>query len=305
MNRLSSDYLYHYKQSFDVIKLILKYGFSHRLWDENIPFLKSQQLNYIICFCDILWKDNQYHMSCYGNNIIVLKKEWAIRNNITPVHYIHENSTTVSSDWVVRKTLNRHVQQYLQSKNIVNKDTYRIALGVMESEIITNSITASSLLSFSMDQNYMNSFYTKISNEISNQINQSNDLGRLLQVLFAELEKRDAISRVYMDDFFHPTSGLHKDKVLYDEKEWRSCKMPSPNDAYSSFTNKCLDQSDNIKFDDNDIEYIIVEDATNRNVLINEINNGSYLISRKSTRKVLTLKMAKKIMRKRARKENI
>ncbi len=75
--RLSSDYLYNYKWDYDTVKKTVQYGFRHNGWKEKIPLTESWQINFIVCFCDIKWKDNKVHMSWYGKNIFVMKKEWA------------------------------------------------------------------------------------------------------------------------------------------------------------------------------------------------------------------------------------
>lgn len=90
-NRLSSDSLYTYS-SFENIKLILENGLRHSLNTEKYPYKEFEHKNFIVSFCDILPTQVEYHRSIYGKYGIALSKEWGIRNGVTPVRYIHENS---------------------------------------------------------------------------------------------------------------------------------------------------------------------------------------------------------------------
>lgn len=111
MDRLSSDFLYHYKRDINDVKLILQYGFQHNMWDEKVIFRDSVQQNFIVCFCDILANQAEYHRKCCGDLSIVLAKEWGIKNNISPVRYVHKSSIGQFPDYIKAKNINREIRQ--------------------------------------------------------------------------------------------------------------------------------------------------------------------------------------------------
>ena len=65
----------------------------------------------MVCFCDIKIEDAGIHRRLYGNNALVLAKEWGIRNHVQPVTYIHENSPTVSPNYVGMRNRFREIHQ--------------------------------------------------------------------------------------------------------------------------------------------------------------------------------------------------
>jgi hypothetical protein len=83
----------------------------------------------------------------------------------------------------------------------------------------------------------------------------------MLEKTVDELEKRDAFLRIYCGEF-----RGHKNKVLYDEREWRSVKLvtEAENNVDSTIQpnalkNGFLPESYNLKFDLKDIAAILVE----------------------------------------------
>ncbi len=88
MQRLSSDYLYHFTGSFETLPKILTKGFRHSSSEEKISFANSVQKNFIICFCDLIYSKSTSHQDCYGKYAIALTKDWGKRNGVTPVTYI-------------------------------------------------------------------------------------------------------------------------------------------------------------------------------------------------------------------------
>lgn len=110
-DRLSSDNLYHFKSNVSVLKSILTYGFRHSLWPETIPYKKSEQNKFMVCFCDIRIEDANYHRQTYGHNAIVLTKEWGKKNGISPVRYIHENSPGILPNYIKSKNRFREIRE--------------------------------------------------------------------------------------------------------------------------------------------------------------------------------------------------
>ena len=123
MNRISSDFLFHYKQDINVVKLILEHGFRYSMWDEKVIFRDSVQQNFVVCFCDILADQADYHKLCYGNIAFVLTKEWGIKNDISPIRYIHKSSLGSKENYIKIKNLNREIWE----KSVTAPNTYQYA----------------------------------------------------------------------------------------------------------------------------------------------------------------------------------
>ena len=82
-------HIFHYTPRFDYLRKIIKNDFIASYCDETIG-----NLNYLIpmvSFCNIPLSDVSKYMF-YGKYGIGLSLEWAIKNDISPVIYIHENS---------------------------------------------------------------------------------------------------------------------------------------------------------------------------------------------------------------------
>jgi hypothetical protein len=103
---LSSNTLFHFTNKAENLINILNSGFSPRFcleqfgsshlltgktrneyddsnWEEAIP---------ITCFCDLPISHISSHLEFYGSYGIGLSKNWGIKNGLTPLTYIHENS---------------------------------------------------------------------------------------------------------------------------------------------------------------------------------------------------------------------
>lgn len=300
--RLSSDYLYHFKRDYNIIKLILKSGFRHNCWAEKIPYKKSVQENFIVCFCDIRHEDAAFHRSVYGNNAIVLTKEWAIRNGISPVRYVHQNSIGISEDYLKfkskRRTLSEitiHDSQQLiyglaqfslmNEKGLLNKDTLDED---MEDEGIKKEV-------FKIEEEFHEYFKKLKSLGLEKEFNKYMvALGNIEIMLLDELEKRDSHLRIYRDDFRDI-----RDKILYDEREWRSIKYLSKNDlakyqyiisTKTPIEKRFLPEKYNIKFNSDDVVAILIEKEEDiidlKNYLRKETTLVSYAIIEKKIKNI-------------------
>jgi hypothetical protein len=118
--RLSSDFLYTYTAKFENIKLMLKYGLRHSLNKEKLPYLNSEQHNFVVCFCDILPEQADFHKSVYGNYSIAFTKEWGIKNEISPIRYIHEKSPGAVEQYVFIKNDLREAREALRDGNQID-----------------------------------------------------------------------------------------------------------------------------------------------------------------------------------------
>lgn len=69
---------------------------SPRYCREDIRYLKVNEVKWIAypmkCFCDINMQKLDVHMEWYGEYGIAFYKDWGMKHNIQPLHYLNENS---------------------------------------------------------------------------------------------------------------------------------------------------------------------------------------------------------------------
>jgi len=303
MTRLSSDYLFHYKADFEVVKAILQNGFRHSLWSESLPYKHYEQHNFLCSFCDILPWQASYHRKCYGQYAIALTKEWGIRSGISPVRYLHDGSPGVSDEYIALKNLNRkageernngivtYLQAYLLMSKMQDDGVLKLGVGTtLLEDLCFESKQAEEIATF-------NTFVSGLPNDDSrlcfyNYLNVF--LNRIIK-LNNELEKRDAFCRVYKGDFEHPISGLTPGKILYDEREWRSIRMIEESIDGShvkkremAHRDKFLPPEFNLKFTDDDLQYIIVENDSEISDIQRFIETNVCLVSPSARAKIVT-----------------
>lgn len=268
--RLSSDFLYTYTTKLENIKLMLKHGIRHSLNREKLPYKNSEQHNFIVCFCDILPEQADYHKSIYGSYSIAFTKEWGIKNGISPLRYIHKNSLGATADYVQIKNDNRTARATLQDGNQVDYFQSLVFFrkarekGLFKKDSISEEIENNEL------KDYMGKFDTEYDN-IKNQVGDENlkvifnklilPIIHSLELVIDELEKRDAFVRIYQGEF----RGI-PNKILYDEREWRSVKFitEAEEKANPGLNERCrkdgfLPENYNLKFVADDIHAILVE----------------------------------------------
>lgn len=87
---LSSDTLFHYTSSLDILKSILKNGFIPKYCVEFGWKSRLYRHYYVsmVSFCDIPLSQVKLHIEMYGNYGIGVTKEWARRNAVSPVSYL-------------------------------------------------------------------------------------------------------------------------------------------------------------------------------------------------------------------------
>lgn len=268
-DRLSSDNLYHFKWDFNILKLILQYGFRHNMWSEKIPYKNSEQHNFIVCFCDIKIEDTAFHRACYGNNAIVLTKEWGKRNGVSPVRYIHETSPGMSSNYLKSRNKFREIRQQANDHH----DTIIMDYMLFSLLLDQNKLTHDSLFqdlsanpSLELELQALEGQFHEF-HEILRKAGVNKSLTKYLYTLYNriadlhnELERRDSFMRIYTDDFQHPNLPAPiANKVLYDEKEWRSIKFSEKADAATATANKFLPTKYNLTFTDEDVIAILCE----------------------------------------------
>lgn len=95
MAKLSSQSLFHYVSKKEYLIDILQNDFHPRYVKEEFSF-ETRKLKEVaipmLCFCDITLSNIEEHVKWYGNYGIGMKKEWAIKNGLTPVHYFNPKS---------------------------------------------------------------------------------------------------------------------------------------------------------------------------------------------------------------------
>jgi len=251
------------------------------MWEEKVIFRDSAQQNFVICFCDILADQANYHRKCYGDIAIVLTKDWGIRNNISPVRYVHKSSVGQFPEYIKIKNINREVREL----NLDPKDRYRYTVdylcmglakdnGYMKYPSISQSIAANAAL-----DDFFEAFENEFEDVVDDLRGSGKDklllkyftcIGNRLLELHNELENRDAFMRVYQDDFKSPATGeTINDKVLYDEREWRSVKFigdsdfqKDPSEYTSAIKNRYLPERFNLKFNSSDLKALLITEKS-------------------------------------------
>ena len=305
--RLSSDFLFHYKGDFDVVKLILQHGFRHNMWQESLPYNGAKQENFCCSFCDILPEQSAFHQQVYGDYAIALKKEWGIREDISPVRYIHERSPGMTDAYIALKNLNRvsaearkdgiatHITTYLLSSVLMDK-------GLLPNGNLQKTLAAAPLFSPLLGQvaavdHIFNEFVESLSSEDRKLefFNYLNSLMNRIIELHNELELRDSFLRAYSEDFTHPRSGHFPSKVLYDEREWRSKRTINerPDGSHASeyaqaIKDGFLPPSYNLTFGNDDLEYIIVRTDEEKNLLLEFLRGTTCLVDAIATESKIT-----------------
>lgn len=286
-DRLSSDFLYTYTTKCDNIKLMLKHGLRHSMNKEKLPYKNSEQHNFIVCFCDILPGQSDYHKSVYGNYGIAFTKEWGIENEISPIRYIHKTSTGASKSYVQVKNDLRESRKTLLDGNQID---YFLSLilhssarekGLLTKDSIDKEIGNVALQKYlgEIDKSYADKRAKFGDTDLSVIFNEwVIPILHMLEKSVDELEKRDALLRIYQDDFRYV-----KDKILYDEREWRSVKFiteqqskANPSLLSGAMKNEFLPETYNLKFELKDIAAILVESEVEKNeikkFILDELN---------------------------------
>ena len=94
---ISANTLFHYTSSYDTLISILQSRFFPRLCLERGLWHPENKMWAIpmVCFCDIPLSNIAEHTKKYGNYAIGIKKTWAIKQGVTPILYVHDNSSFI------------------------------------------------------------------------------------------------------------------------------------------------------------------------------------------------------------------
>ena len=92
-----SDNLFHFTNSIDVLKLILKNGVSPRYCLEDFSWFAGAHIKYVAypmsCFCDIPISRISEHTEFYGMFGIGFTKDWGLKNGLNPVLYLTQSGS--------------------------------------------------------------------------------------------------------------------------------------------------------------------------------------------------------------------
>lgn len=131
---ISANTLFHFTKDIKTIINILETKFYPRLCleDSVIPQLPFRLAIPMVCFCDIPLSQIVEHTSKYGNYGIGIKKDWAMKQGVTPVLYVHDNSLiprTVISELVElckknaagKQNVMPKIMRYIDSVNMMKR----------------------------------------------------------------------------------------------------------------------------------------------------------------------------------------
>lgn len=294
-SRLSADELFHFKQDISIVCQILKSGFRHNLWPESLPFGNTYQFNFICSFCDILPQHSEGHSSVYGKNLLGLTKEWGIRSGVSPVRYIHQSSVGVSQQYQAAKMLWRGASELQTASHEDNIRDYQYGVRLMSggyakdgkiAKSVESDPEAASALQKVVEE-YVRGWGTLTTREARQFYTDSiNDLFNQVILLHNELETRDAFVRAYAENFKASDGLTHHDKVLYDEREWRSLRTMTAEDDNShmkvytqAIKDKFLPLEYNLRFTSSDLAFVVVEEEQQKEIVLDFLSQNQCLVS--------------------------
>jgi len=98
---LSSSTLFHFTSSMEAVTSILEHELEPRYCLEHFESLFGRNPDPrtsfalpMVCFCDIPLSQTWRHMRVYGRYGIGMAKSWGMRKGVTPVLYVHPESST-------------------------------------------------------------------------------------------------------------------------------------------------------------------------------------------------------------------
>ncbi len=129
---LSSNTLFHFTNSFEKLKSILRNGFRLSYVPEVLPkkIQKDMSVCYIvpmICFCDIPLGGVKVHLQRYGSYGLGIHKNFCKRANINPVFYIHDSrvfNNIIPEPMINSSSVIPYLKKY-SGKNIKKNSIFR------------------------------------------------------------------------------------------------------------------------------------------------------------------------------------
>lgn len=96
MSILSSTTLFNFTDKFEYLKDNLLNGFYATTTYEKLPKRNNGYSVPMVCFCDIPLSMIKDHLNWYGNYGVGIKRSYARDHGVTPVFYMHSNSTLLN-----------------------------------------------------------------------------------------------------------------------------------------------------------------------------------------------------------------
>jgi len=99
----SADYFFHFTDEMKHLESIMNNYFMPFYCMESIEYLNLPESNImgmaypVVCFCDLPLSRQREHRDKFGEYGIGMKKEWGIKNLLTPIIYSHSRSMTAAS----------------------------------------------------------------------------------------------------------------------------------------------------------------------------------------------------------------
>ena len=243
---LSSVSLFHYTKNLEYLLSILLNGFEFRNITESIPCLdesifeqkgieyKELEISHkAICFCDIPLSMAKNHINEYGEYSIGLKKEWAIRNGITPIRYVHKKTPDAINN-ILYVTINKNKHMEMYGDTIIENLLKELILdGSIDKVEYLNTMNSLPLWSQTLIQTFAD----------------------IYKDFESHIIKQSAFYRVYEGAWKDRKTGQEIKRTFYNEREWRAIK----------------DDKTHLAFSVDDISKIILKDANEIDYLIDKL----------------------------------
>jgi hypothetical protein len=263
LNYKNVNHIIHYLPKLEYIIDIIKKNEIHPSYCKE-EFNGENILIPMICFCNIPIIDVN-HFMYYGNYGLGFSIDWAIKNNISPVIYAHENSDFLNLPNQIDASAKK-VNNHIKLINLLNR--------------------------LSMYENHL---YKGINDEnIKNHINSLLKTNKRF-IQFTKMWKNEVEFEI---DITYNNISVVNNKIdnkktinSYNEKEWRFVPNFKDNDCYKDiifqkeseylqYTDKDLnpkphiiEDSYSLKFKLEDLRYIIVNDSSEVHKINEELNN--------------------------------
>jgi hypothetical protein len=256
--RLTSDTLFHFTTKLKDLESILINKFKLSYCKEEIHFSKTKSESYfpMVTFCDIPLSLAKDHIRKYGNYAIGLSKDWGIKNKLNPVIYVEKNSL-IAEDLEEAKKLLRSI---VDKRKIIYKEKSEEwrPFHLLDQEINKLSYVNLNILRYC--KNYIGNL--ERNNKVINNYR-----------FYDEREWR-----------FIPNWDNNEVKGILDKKEYEDYRgdKKSPKPLINNIT---------LKFNANDIKYIIVKSEKDIPKMIRIISSVNNLIENKDEADILSSKI--------------
>lgn len=248
---VSTQSLFHYT-SFENLLGIIDNGFKYSNFEEDLPFTmpegsffakfnETDLIRYYqhiasVCFCDLPFDRIEDHRNQYGQYCIGMSKEWAMKNGVTPVRYIHKGSPDIQNE------IHRMLTQYLP---LHEKHNYNLI-----DFFATFLKDTDNNFDFSSYQKWLEECPTE-AKKILVHIN-----SYFLDVVQFSLYSMGFL-RSYKGTWRDRVTQQNIERIFYNEREWRALKTH--------------EEQDYLTFELRDINHIIILTEEERKTLIDRI----------------------------------